>query len=164
MGEHSPVDALVPSIVCEYAVVQSVEGAFEGGVTGVGGSVGVGGEEVGKEAGWERLHWEVDERIERECERAEVDARALITDSDDSGLWFNDYGADWIKDVGMSVYSSHPSTYSPSLSKTLPRRLRPNGPPTRMVQIPRRVHCDLRNGPYAYVRAWEDGDDSDVHC
>jgi hypothetical protein len=106
MGEHSPVDALVPSIVCEYGVVEGVD-------AGMFPVAGVGAEELGEE-GWERLEWVVDDKIEKECQRAEVDARALIADSDDSGLWFTDYGADWIKDVGTfslpvtfhSLYSS----------------------------------------------------------
>jgi Choline/Carnitine o-acyltransferase len=104
MGEHSPVDALVPSVVCEYAVVQGVDA----GVMLEGVEV----EGVGVE-GWERLEWVVDERIERECRRAEQDARALIADSDDSGHWFTEYGADWIKDVGTSsCYFSFPSLSS----------------------------------------------------
>jgi len=93
MGEHSPVDALVPSIVCEYAVVEGIDGGDT--------SEDEGAEELSA-GGWERLEWVVDERIERECRRAELDARALIADSDTNELWFTDYGADWIKDVGTS--------------------------------------------------------------
>jgi carnitine O-acetyltransferase len=92
MGEHSPVDALVPSIVCEYAIVESVD---------VGMFANVDGGDVAEERrGWQRLDWVVDEHIERECQRAEVDARSLIADSDDDELWFTNYGTDWIKDVG----------------------------------------------------------------
>jgi carnitine O-acetyltransferase len=99
MDEHSTVDALVPSIACEYAVVDGSDaGMFANGGVGVGDS----GEDGGN--GWEKLEWVVDERIKRECRRAEEDARALIADSDDNGLWFNEYGADWIKDVGMFPY------------------------------------------------------------
>jgi hypothetical protein len=103
MGEHSPVDALVPSIVCEYAVAEGIDASmFEGDVdcSHVDGGVGRVG---GTGWGWERLDWVVDERIGRECQRAEEGARALVADSDDGGLWFTDYGADWIKDVGTFV-------------------------------------------------------------
>jgi carnitine O-acetyltransferase len=97
MGEHSPVDALVPSIVCEYAVVAGVDdGVMMEDMNVVEEGVCV--------EGWERLEWVVDERIEKECWRAEQDARALIADSDDSGLWFTDYGADWIKNIGTFTF------------------------------------------------------------
>lgn len=98
MGEHSPVDALVPSIVADYAVSQSIvpeafslpEPPFffdrDLDITG-----------------WERLDWITDERIKAECIVAESRARVLIADSDDSVLWFSDYGADWIKSIaGLS--------------------------------------------------------------
>ena len=96
MGEHSPVDALVPSIVADYAVSQSIvpetfslpEPApfFSDRDLDI--------------TGWERLDWVTDERIKAECIVAESRARALIADSDDSVIWFSDYGADWIKSIG----------------------------------------------------------------
>ncbi|KZP25211.1 acyltransferase ChoActase/COT/CPT [Athelia psychrophila] len=100
MGEHSPCDALVPSIVCEYAVVGGIGDAETSDVDAnvAGGATGT-GIKSGTEGGWERLGWVTDGRIERECARVEGEARARIADSDDSGLWFTDYGSDWIKDV-----------------------------------------------------------------
>lgn len=97
MGEHSPCDALVPSILCEYAVVQGVEEeAFanldSGQVSSSRGDV--------SEEGWERLDWVTDTRVEKACVSAEEVVTALIADSDDSGFWFNHYGTDWIKEVG----------------------------------------------------------------
>ncbi|KAF7970073.1 hypothetical protein HWV62_25048 [Athelia sp. TMB] len=86
MGEHSPCDALVPSIVCEYAVVGGIGDAQDADASAASG-------------GWERLGWVTDERIQRECARVESEARLRIADSDDSGLWFSEYGGDWIKDV-----------------------------------------------------------------
>ena len=172
MGEHSPVDALVPSVVCEYAVVGGVDVGIM--LEGEDADGGMEGEEV--VGGWERLEWVVDERIEKECHRAEEDARALIADSDDSGLWFTDYGADWIKDVGTSSltpslhlsYSPFPAANNLSIylprSQTISRRLHSNGTPARLVQNPRRVHSDVRNGLDPYVRAWSHGDDSDFNC
>jgi hypothetical protein len=96
MGEHSPVDALVPSIVCEYAVAEGIDASMFGGDVDCSRVGGTGW-------GWERLDWVVDERIGRECQRAEEGARTLVADSDDGGLWFTDYGAHWIKDVGTFV-------------------------------------------------------------
>ncbi|KAI0264467.1 acyltransferase ChoActase/COT/CPT [Gloeopeniophorella convolvens] len=94
MGEHSPCEALVPSAVAEYAVVQSIvpesfpepEPAPFSPEPNACTSIG----------GWERLDWVTDARIAAECAGAEARAKALIADSDDGALWFFDYGADWI--------------------------------------------------------------------
>lgn len=101
MGEHSPVDALVPSIVADYAVSQSiVPEAFslpEPSPFFSDRDLGI--------TGWKRLDWVTDDRIKAECNVAESRARALIVDSDDSVLWFSDYGADWIKSIGTPGFS-----------------------------------------------------------
>lgn len=89
MGEHSPCDALVPSIVCEYGVVQ--------GVISDSFSSSSSNEDV---RGWERLDWKVDSYIEGEIQRVERETEELVGNSDDEGLWFGEYGADWIKNVG----------------------------------------------------------------
>lgn len=93
MGEHSPCDALVPSIVCEYALVQGVDWnttsspLFNKNV------------EPGY---WTRLDWVTDDYIEHECIEAEKRANQVIQESDDSVLLFQEYGADWIKDGACS--------------------------------------------------------------
>jgi carnitine O-acetyltransferase len=96
MGEHSPVDALVPSIVADYAVSQSiVPEAFS-----LPEPAPFFSNRDLDATRWERLDWVTDERIKAECIVAESRARVLIADSDDSVLWFSDYGADWIKSIG----------------------------------------------------------------
>jgi carnitine O-acetyltransferase len=100
MGEHSPCDALVPSIVADYAVTQSIiPESFSSPEPPPFGS-----ERDIAATGWERLDWVTDTRIEAECIAAESRAEALIADSDDSVLWFSDYGTDWIKSIGTSRY------------------------------------------------------------
>ena len=98
MGEHSPCDALVPSIVADYAVVQSiVPEAFsqpEPAPFFVDRDLDAGG--------WERVDWVTDAHIEAECIAAESRAKSLIADSDDSVLWFSDYGVEWITSIGTS--------------------------------------------------------------
>ncbi|KAG5651360.1 hypothetical protein H0H81_008929 [Sphagnurus paluster] len=87
-GEHSPCDALVPSIVAEYGIVQGVdEAAFEGALDGT------------DPGGWERLDWIVDDKIRKECDAAHARALKIVEDSDDSVLWFEGYGTDWIKGI-----------------------------------------------------------------
>lgn len=93
MGEHSPVDALVPSIVGEYAIVEGIcEDAFDTSPEEVA-------HEVQKD-GWRRLEWVVDEVITTECASAEERAVAIIEDSDDMVFCFDKYGGDWMKDIG----------------------------------------------------------------
>ncbi|KAI0001470.1 acyltransferase ChoActase/COT/CPT [Russula compacta] len=99
MGEHSPCDALVPSVVADYAVTQSiVPEAFS--LPEPPSFLSDGDLDV---TGWERLDWVTDARIEAECIAAESHAKGLIADSDDSVLWFSDYGVHWIKSIaGLS--------------------------------------------------------------
>lgn len=106
LGEHSPVDALVPSVVADYAIVQGiVEDEFPNSLSGdvwienppTAASVG----------GWERLDWEVDEAIAKECVEAARRAKAIVDDSDMDELVFNAYGTEWIKNKG----TLHPTRY-----------------------------------------------------
>lgn len=91
MGEHSPVDALIPSIVCDYAVVQEID------ENGFGGQPTTADPLETSSPRWRRLDWDTDEYIRRECTEAEDRARKIVEDSDNSVLWFTAYGADWIK-------------------------------------------------------------------
>ena len=98
MGEHSSCDALIPSVVADYAVNQSIipEMFLQQEPAPFSSN------RDPDRTGWERLHWVTDARIEAECIAAESRAQALIADSDDSVLWFSDYGTDWIKSIGAS--------------------------------------------------------------
>ncbi|KAI0694621.1 acyltransferase ChoActase/COT/CPT [Cytidiella melzeri] len=91
MGEHSIVDALAPSIMAEYAIVEGIDHA-EFDTLSSGAQTG-----ATYNAGWRRLDWVVDDHIRDECVAAEARARAIAEDSDDSVLWFNDYGAEWVQ-------------------------------------------------------------------
>ncbi|KAI9512075.1 acyltransferase ChoActase/COT/CPT [Russula earlei] len=99
MGEHSPCDALVPSIVADYAVTQSIVPEM----FSLSEPPSFPSDRDLNVTGWERLDWVTDAHIEAECVAAESRAQSLIADSDDSVLWFSDYGADWIKSIaGLS--------------------------------------------------------------
>lgn len=100
-GEHSPCDALVPSIVSEYCIVEGVDvDAFDNMLP------------ADSVTGWERLDWVTDDKISKECKAADKRARKIMEDSDDSVLWFKEYGTDWIKGVGkhrgaLTVVGTH---------------------------------------------------------
>jgi carnitine O-acetyltransferase len=98
MGEHSPCDALIPSIVADFAVTQSI---IPESFSSPEPPPFFSKRDIDA-TGWERLDWVTDARIEAECIAAESRAEALIADSDDSVLWFSDYGADWIKSICTS--------------------------------------------------------------
>jgi hypothetical protein len=113
MGEHSPCDALVPSIVAEYALVADVERtAF----------ISDREKDVSEGQGWERLPWITDSYIEQECLQAEERARIIIENSDDSVFWFEEYGAEWIKNIG----GPSSSTSTESLTYAAPAKQSPD--------------------------------------
>jgi carnitine O-acetyltransferase len=102
-GEHSHCDALVPSIVAEYGIVQGVEKeAFSPPDNYLA--------RTGPENGCSRVDWVADTKLWRKCEEAERRSVALIEDSDDSVFWFDEYGTDWIKEVGTERISSTPNS------------------------------------------------------
>ncbi|WWC92892.1 uncharacterized protein L201_007854 [Kwoniella dendrophila CBS 6074] len=85
MGEHSPVDALIPSIVGEYVLATPVD---ESQFTASSSN---------SQEGWKRHDWVIDDEISKEIEACKVRNQKLIDDSDASQLWWNEYGAEWIK-------------------------------------------------------------------
>ncbi|CAA7266960.1 unnamed protein product [Cyclocybe aegerita] len=96
-GEHSPVDALVPSIVAEYGVVESVDAeAFKLPATN---------RSQADEPSWERLDWVADKNLWKESRAAANRATKVLENSDDSVLWFEKYGTDWIKGMGNYKFS-----------------------------------------------------------
>ncbi|EMD31314.1 hypothetical protein CERSUDRAFT_163178 [Gelatoporia subvermispora B] len=89
LGEHSPVDALVPSMVAEYALVENLYVEELEGATLPSG--------VPSTTGWERLDWVTDEHVRQACADAEQRTVALVQDSDNGIMDFTDYGTEWIK-------------------------------------------------------------------
>lgn len=97
-GEHSPVDALVPSIISEYGLVEGVDAeAFQIQESEKNDLDG---------AGWERLDWVGDDKMKRECQLATERANAIVENSDDSVMWFDKFGTDWIKSIGKPCCST----------------------------------------------------------
>ncbi|KAJ7104046.1 acyltransferase ChoActase/COT/CPT [Mycena belliarum] len=93
-GEHSPCDALVPSIVAEWALVDRVDAScFSDPEPAPFPS------KISDSAASERLDWVVDAKLEAECANAVARAKSIIDDSDGNVFWFQDYGTDWIKNT-----------------------------------------------------------------
>ena len=96
MGEHSPCDALIPSIVADYALTErmpSEQPEVDTSVTHESHSIG-----------WSRLDWDVDDHIRARCAEAEKNVRSLIEDSDDTIVRFKAFGGDWVKYIGALTF------------------------------------------------------------
>jgi carnitine O-acetyltransferase len=90
MGEHSPCDALIPSIVVDYALGVDVDvSAFEAGA-----------KRENDGGGWKRCEFVLDDALRKEIGEAEARAREIVMDSDAQQLWWDRYGAEWIKKSG----------------------------------------------------------------
>ena len=93
LGEHSPIDALIPSIVLDFITDKPVDkDAFADDTEG---------------SGWSRVDWVVDEAMKREIVECEGRNRKIIEDSDASELWFGEYGAEWMKRTGALPVECH---------------------------------------------------------
>ncbi|KAG8866101.1 hypothetical protein FRC20_009078 [Serendipita sp. 405] len=90
MGEHSPCDALIPSILGDYCVEEPMHLAEFEPSNFTSESI----------PGWRRLDWQLDHHITAECQRVAQEAKSIVDDSDDSQLWFQDYGVSWIRGTG----------------------------------------------------------------
>ena len=100
-GEHSPIDALVPSIVCEWAIARASGISLVGGMEDVplspsemaGSSIG--SHEDASLAGcekWGRLDFDASPQIEAAIADATHRAEKLVTDSDHNVLYFTEFG------------------------------------------------------------------------
>lgn len=101
MGEHSVCDALIPSIVGEYMVTDDIDkDSFPPLENIVAQTFGNRGTRVD---GWERLDFDVDDRLRQAARVAESRAKALIKDSDYAVFYFESFGSEWIKHGATST-------------------------------------------------------------
>ena len=88
-GEHSATDAIYHAGAIDYIMQESVdEKAFASASSSASGK------------GWERVDWVVDSGLKREIHDCQERNRKLMADTDASQLWWNEYGAEWIKEHG----------------------------------------------------------------
>ena len=91
VGEHSPCDALIPSIVCDYALAENLDPQQP---SRRGAHVA----EAPKP-----LKWVVDDVTREAIAKAGKTVEELAADSEGKMLWYDEYGAGWIKQVGTSA-------------------------------------------------------------
>ena len=164
LGEHSPVDALVPSVIADYAIVQGVdEDVFSHRLKDDASELS--GTGTAPVEGWARLDWVVDDVITKECEDAAARAKVIVDDSDADELVFDGYGVDWIKNQGTTPGVCPPTSLCSlhhahgNRSATLAGRVHPNGAAACVVPHTRRVHRDVRDRAHAPLQAWPHRDD-----
>ncbi|KAM0788172.1 hypothetical protein ACM66B_001333 [Microbotryomycetes sp. NB124-2] len=87
IGEHSPCDALIPSIVADYALAENVD-ANAPSMRG-----------KPSQQPLEKLEWVLDEKAKQDIDSAIKTIGEVADDSDGKMLWFDEYGVDWIKNV-----------------------------------------------------------------
>lgn len=105
LGEHSPVDALIPSYVVDHALSTPIQLSE---VTKR--------DDLPKEGqGWKRLEWVVDDPMLREIETCQDRNKTIIEDSDNSQFWWGEFATEWIKQNGQSVLIHLPQYLSLSL-------------------------------------------------
>jgi hypothetical protein len=112
--------------------------------------------------GWERLDWVTDKRIEVERVVAESRAKVLIANSDDSVLWFPNYGTDWIKSIGtpgILPLIGYTLSGRIDIGWPVPGRVCANGISTCLVQDTQELHCHLRDCPHTCPRQSSNRDD-----
>ncbi|GAA5932375.1 choline/carnitine O-acyltransferase [Sporobolomyces koalae] len=88
VGEHSPCDALIPSIVCDYALAEDLDPS----------SASQRGQSASTVDG--PFEWVIDDRIKQAADKATKTVEEIAQDSEGRMLWFDEYGAGWIKNVG----------------------------------------------------------------
>lgn len=104
MGEHSPVDALVPSVVCEWAVAGANGASISGGLANVPfENIHQEGKLEGLEAGsgsrWTRLNFVSSPSMQIAIEIAKQHARILVLNSDHQVSHFEEWGGEEMKRV-----------------------------------------------------------------
>ncbi|TIB34946.1 hypothetical protein E3P86_02755 [Wallemia ichthyophaga] len=85
-GEHSFVEALVPSIVADYTLYEDMP---------VNASIA----SQQQSCRSERLRWVLDDHIISEIKSANSVAERILNDSEPSELLFSEFGVDWMKEV-----------------------------------------------------------------
>ncbi|GAA5867179.1 hypothetical protein JCM3774_002360 [Rhodotorula dairenensis] len=91
IGEHSPCDALIPSIVCDYALAENLDPS--------GGSRRGSRSVADATSGIKKLEWVVDESTREAIDHASKTVAEIASDSEGRMLWYDEYGAGWIKSV-----------------------------------------------------------------
>lgn len=150
MGEHSPVDASIPSAAVKYALAQPVEsGAFRNNSHKTAGK-------------FIRHDWKVEEAFRNEIEECRSRNKKVVEDSDATQLWWSEYGCDWIQNTGRSFGCVH-DTLADRRSEAIAGRVHPASSTIGLVPRSGLCYGHLRDGIDAIYAARPDGCDPFAH-
>jgi carnitine O-acetyltransferase len=96
MGEHSPCDALIPSIVGEFAVAVPAPKPSEKLSDEMLGTAKV---STDSSSAYKKIEFDLDSATKANIDAAYGHVRQICGESDIGELWFDEYGTDWIKKV-----------------------------------------------------------------
>jgi hypothetical protein len=142
MGEHSPCDALIPSVLGDFTVGVGMDPTF------------LSQNPTPDPSGWSHLEWDVDGTTLKACQRVQEEVMLSIQDSDDSVLWFEEYGVDWMRQVGECMKITLLDSILMLCSQTIARRIYTNGPPACVPQGSRSPYRCLRDCFDSIVPSW----------
>jgi carnitine O-acetyltransferase len=95
LGEHSPVDAIVPSNIVNHVLAEPFNSEKTTSST------------LPQEGdGWKRLVWVIDEAMTKEIKECQERNEVIIADSDNSNLLWGEFATAWIKQNGIFSDSS----------------------------------------------------------
>ena len=98
MGEHSPVDALIPSFLCDYALNEPMPPPSEPFPENLDCVT-----KLDASPTWTKLHWTTDNTTQNALRAAEKTVMEIAAESDISTLWYDEYGAEWIKRIARQA-------------------------------------------------------------
>lgn len=106
VGEHSPCDALIPGIIADYMLAEGMGKPKGPPKDPAQARQSAGNTKPSDEAltladlEIRRLSWTTDARVLSDIDIAESTVEQLVEDSNGLMLWYDEYGADWIKRQG----------------------------------------------------------------
>lgn len=143
VGEHSPCDALIPGIIADYMLAEGMgkpKGPLKRTLVAHHDATGSKSDAEDKitleDLDIERLEWTTDNKIERAIEQAEATIKAIVEDSDGLMLWYDEYGADWMKRQAKLS----PDAYIQMAMQLAYRRMHGKGTPTYETASTRLFH------------------------
>lgn len=112
VGEHSPCDALIPGIIADYMLAEGMgkpkgppKRTLVAHRDGTGSKNDTEDKITLEDLEIKRLEWTTDDKIDQAITQAEETVKALVEDSDGLMLWYDDYGANWMKREGEIALS-----------------------------------------------------------
>ncbi|CAD6581459.1 MAG: hypothetical protein CYPHOPRED_001580 [Cyphobasidiales sp. Tagirdzhanova-0007] len=129
LGEHSPCDALIPSIIADYMLAEGI-GKPKGppkikSEDGPSATTTKDAGDMGHQQA-RKLTWVSDQQVVEGIDKAEKTIKDLVDDSEGLVLWYDEYGVEWIKKIAKQS----PDAYIQMALQLAYQKLHGQGTPT----------------------------------